>query len=223
MAAVLTRVRATLVAARRREPRAVALLGGPVLIALLLLVGTVVLVLREPPPPAAGWVDAVDGDFRRGTGFWKAGKAWKWKGHHTGVDYEAAAGTPVVAAGPGTISVEGPGGAYGKHVEIDHGTVDGRRVITLYAHLSRYAGVGVGDRVQAGDRIGYVGETGNAFGPHLHFEVRLDWAGGVSDAEFTDGWRWIDEHRAPAPGLGGPPTRPTGRAADLDSDDGPPR
>ncbi len=182
---------------RRRERPALVMAAALLLALLLLLTGIVVLALRDDtPPPGQGWVDPVDGDFRYGTPFWKPGKAWKWKGHHTGVDYEAASGTRVVAAGPGRITVKGPGGAYGKHVEIDHGTVDGQRIVTLYAHLSSYAAVSVGQQVEAGTLIGHVGNTGNSFGPHLHFEVRVNWQGGVNNSEFADGWKWVDAHRA---------------------------
>jgi murein DD-endopeptidase MepM/ murein hydrolase activator NlpD len=88
---------------------------------------------------------------------------------HSGIDYPAARGTPVTASAPGKVAFAGwsPGG-WGYLVTIDHGG----GVRTLYAHLSR-VGVRVGQRVATGRRIGRVGASGHATGPHLHFEVRL--------------------------------------------------
>jgi murein DD-endopeptidase MepM/ murein hydrolase activator NlpD len=88
---------------------------------------------------------------------------------HSGIDYPAPTGTPVKAAAAGKVSFAGwsPGG-WGNLVTIDHGG----GVRTLYAHLSR-VGVRIGQRVGTGRRIGRVGASGNATGPHLHFEVRL--------------------------------------------------
>ncbi|TCW87305.1 peptidase [Burkholderia sp. SRS-46] len=90
---------------------------------------------------------------------------------HTGVDLAAPSGTRVDAAADGTVSFVGtdPGG-YGKYVIVDH--ADGYS--TYYAHLSAYAhGLKVGEPVRQGQRLGSVGMTGAATGPHLHFEVRV--------------------------------------------------
>ena len=88
---------------------------------------------------------------------------------HAGVDFPAATGTAVAAAGAGRVVFAGPsGGGWGKLVVIDHG----QRVRTRYAHLSRI-GVRVGERVVVGSTVGLVGATGEATGPHLHFEVLL--------------------------------------------------
>lgn len=143
-----------------------------------------------------GWRDPVAG--QRGTPFHQYGSAWAWKGWHTGADFTAPIGTPIVASGPGTISKKGWGGAYGNEIEIDHGTIDGHRIGTLYAHMSGFANIQVGQQVQAGDLIGYVGMTGNTFGPHVHMEVHRDWAGGASDSEFLDPFAWIDSHNGTA-------------------------
>jgi peptidoglycan hydrolase-like protein with peptidoglycan-binding domain len=90
-------------------------------------------------------------------------------GFHAGVDVIAPAGAPVLAAAPGRVVWAGyRAGGWGLLVTIAHR--DGVR--TMYAHLSR-VGVRVGDRVDAGARVGRVGATGDATGPHLHFEVRL--------------------------------------------------
>ena len=90
-------------------------------------------------------------------------------GFHAGVDLIAPAGTPVAAAAAGRVVWAGyRAGGWGLLVTIAHRD----SVRTMYAHLSR-VGVRVGQRVGAGERVGRVGATGDANGPHLHFEVRL--------------------------------------------------
>ncbi|MCU7923386.1 MAG: peptidoglycan DD-metalloendopeptidase family protein [Candidatus Thiodiazotropha sp. (ex Dulcina madagascariensis)] len=90
---------------------------------------------------------------------------------HRGVDYAAKTGTPIKAAGDGKIIHRGVKGGYGKAVIIQHGQV----YTTLYAHLSRYnKKAKKGQRVQQGQIIGYVGRTGLATGPHLHYEFRVN-------------------------------------------------
>jgi len=86
---------------------------------------------------------------------------------HTGVDLRAAEGAPIRAAAGGIVRDAGPRGGYGKAVEIDHG--DG--TTTLYAHASQLL-VHKGQRVDEGQPVGLVGQTGVATGPHLHFELR---------------------------------------------------
>ena len=86
---------------------------------------------------------------------------------HMGTDYAAPIGTPVHAAGDGRVSFEGVRGGYGNAVVLSHSN----DISTLYGHLSRFArGVHVGSHVQQGEVIGYVGMTGLATGPHLHYE-----------------------------------------------------
>lgn len=87
---------------------------------------------------------------------------------HRGVDFAAPKGTPIMAAGDGTIEAIGRNGNYGNYIRIRHsGTY-----ATAYAHLSGFAkGLKKGARVRQGDIIGYVGATGRATGPHLHYEV----------------------------------------------------
>jgi peptidoglycan hydrolase-like protein with peptidoglycan-binding domain len=87
---------------------------------------------------------------------------------HAGVDFLATAGTIVSAAREGRVVWAAPLDGFGNCVVISHG----RGVRTLYAHLSQID-AGLLDRVEAGDRIGIVGSTGHATGPHLHFEVRV--------------------------------------------------
>jgi murein DD-endopeptidase MepM/ murein hydrolase activator NlpD len=107
------------------------------------------------------------GSYELSAGFGSAGEHWS-TGEHTGQDFAAPVGTPVVAAGPGVVRVEHPSWA-GNLVRIDHGG----GVETLYAHLSQ-VDVTDGQSVAAGQRVGAVGNRGNTTGPHLHLEVRLD-------------------------------------------------
>ncbi len=90
---------------------------------------------------------------------------------HKGVDYSASIGTPVKTTGDGKIVFRGDKNGYGNVVEIEHG----QKYSTLYAHLSRFKpGLKVGSSIKQGDIIGYVGKTGLATGPHLHYEFRID-------------------------------------------------
>jgi murein DD-endopeptidase MepM/ murein hydrolase activator NlpD len=86
---------------------------------------------------------------------------------HMGTDYAAPIGTPVHAAGDGRVSFAGRRGGYGNAIVLTHGG----NIETLYGHMSRFArNMRVGTHVQQGDVIGYVGMTGLATGPHLHYE-----------------------------------------------------
>jgi murein DD-endopeptidase MepM/ murein hydrolase activator NlpD len=87
---------------------------------------------------------------------------------HQGVDYAAPKGTPVKASGDGKIIFRGWKGGYGNTIILQHGG----SVTTLYGHLSRFDKRGYGSRVSQGDVIGYVGATGLATAPHLHYEYR---------------------------------------------------
>lgn len=90
---------------------------------------------------------------------------------HKGVDYAAPQGTPVRATATGTVVHASRKGGYGHTVILQHGD----RYSTLYAHLSQYRnGLSVGDQIFQGDVIGFVGSTGLATGPHLHYELRID-------------------------------------------------
>lgn len=95
-----------------------------------------------------------------------------WR-RHEGVDYAAGSGTPVMAAGEGTVTSAGWAGGYGRMIEIRHQN----GIATRYGHLSRFAtGIGAGSRVHQSDVIGYVGSTGLATAPHLHYEFRMNGA-----------------------------------------------
>jgi murein DD-endopeptidase MepM/ murein hydrolase activator NlpD len=124
---------------------------------------------------------------------------------HEAIDYAAPTGTPVVAIGAGVVEFAGPASGYGNLVEIHHD--DG--YVSRYGHLSRFA-AGLRERapVEAGQMIGYVGQTGDATGPHLHFEflkrgekinfLALKTAGvdRLTDAEFGTFARIRDERLA---------------------------
>jgi murein DD-endopeptidase MepM/ murein hydrolase activator NlpD len=88
------------------------------------------------------------------------------EGFHTGIDLTAPYDSPVYATAPGTVSFAGWRDDYGKIVEIDHGN----GIATRYAHLHAFT-VSVGQRVTAHQQVGYLGSTGRATGPHVHYEV----------------------------------------------------
>ncbi|MGQ0429826.1 MAG: M23 family metallopeptidase [Gammaproteobacteria bacterium] len=90
---------------------------------------------------------------------------------HRGVDFAAPAGTPIKAAGAGRVVSRGWNGGYGNAVVLAHAG----GITTLYGHMSRYAnGLSVGEHVSQGEVIGYVGRTGLATAPHVHYEYRVN-------------------------------------------------
>jgi murein DD-endopeptidase MepM/ murein hydrolase activator NlpD len=90
---------------------------------------------------------------------------------HKGVDFGVPTGTPIYAAGEGVVEQSGWAGGYGRFVLLRHN----QHLETAYGHMSRIAASSaVGQHVHQGQVIGYVGMTGDATGPHLHFEVRKD-------------------------------------------------
>jgi murein DD-endopeptidase MepM/ murein hydrolase activator NlpD len=92
---------------------------------------------------------------------------------HKGVDFAASTGTPIFAAGDGVIARIGKLRGYGNYIQIKHNS----QYATAYAHMSRFAkGLKKGRKVQQGDVIGYVGSTGLATGPHLHYEILVEGA-----------------------------------------------
>ncbi|MFB7916847.1 peptidoglycan DD-metalloendopeptidase family protein [Streptomyces sp. NPDC056061] len=113
---------------------------------------------------ASGYVHPVPGNHT--TGYRASGSNWS-SGSHTGIDFPVFTGTGVKAITSGTVVTAGWGGAYGNQVVIKH--ADGR--YSQYGHLSSIS-VSAGQSVGAGQQIGLSGSTGNATGPHLHFEVR---------------------------------------------------
>jgi murein DD-endopeptidase MepM/ murein hydrolase activator NlpD len=113
----------------------------------------------------SAWVVPIRGDYTITARFDQYGPHWNTT--HTGIDLAAPHGREVLAASAAQVTDADRGGRYGLRVEITH--PDGTR--TWYAHLSTIA-VAPGLHVAAGDVIGHVGSTGNATGPHLHYEVR---------------------------------------------------
>jgi murein DD-endopeptidase MepM/ murein hydrolase activator NlpD len=106
---------------------------------------------------------------RVGSGFGARQDPFNGEGaFHTGLDIEAPYGTPVRAAADGEVTGAALGAGYGRQVELDHG----HDTLTVYGHLSAIAVV-PGQRVTRGQVIGYVGQSGRATGPHLHYEVRV--------------------------------------------------
>jgi hypothetical protein len=120
---------------------------------------------------------------------------------HAGIDFRGRTGTPVLAGSAGRVETVGRKGAYGKTIVINHGN----SFTTLYGHLSGYA-VKKGDWVNLGQTIGYIGRTGRATGPHLHFEVRchnvplnpmkfLGTMGQMAEVKFRRRVRGLSQHR----------------------------
>jgi len=93
----------------------------------------------------------------------------RWGRMHNGIDIAANVGTPVIAAGGGTVIAAGNSGGFGNRILINHGG----GLVTLYAHLNTINVVN-GQSVSAGTPIGSVGNTGHSTGPHLHFETRVN-------------------------------------------------
>lgn len=116
-------------------------------------------------------------------GTWSATSPYGWRidpvtgasSLHTGNDYAAPLGTPILAIGDGTVTYAGahPSG-YGHLILVDH-TIRGRKVTSGYAHMyGNSIQVRVGERVTAGQQVAAVGSDGKSIGPHLHFEIRLN-------------------------------------------------
>ncbi|WP_073110293.1 M23 family metallopeptidase [Pollutimonas bauzanensis] len=94
----------------------------------------------------------------------------KWAGHQ-GIDYAATKGTPIRATAQGEVTFIGVQNGYGKVIFVEHDNA----YSTVYAHQSRFKrGLRKGDRIEKGQIIGYVGSTGTASGPHLHYELRVN-------------------------------------------------
>ena len=118
------------------------------------------------------WPLPINGDITSGFG-WRTDPFTGEQSFHGGIDIGVAAGTPIIAADAGIVTVangvDSWGGGYGFYVMIDHGDGDE----TLYAHCSSIC-VTYGQTVQKGEVIAYVGSTGNSTGNHLHFEIRVN-------------------------------------------------
>lgn len=154
--------------------------------------------------PAPVRVMPLPGTVRWSTPFHQAGRLWA-SGFHTGQDFSAATGTPLLAVADGTVETAGPTaggypggfGPYGNMVllRLDPAPGDGGAVVQIrYAHLANVS-VSAGQPVTAGQVLGASGATGNVTGPHLHFEVLVNgafvdprgWLTGASVADLTAG------------------------------------
>lgn len=93
----------------------------------------------------------------------------RWRSHR-GVDYGGPIGTPIHATGNGKIIFQGWGAGYGRHIKVQHAG----KYMTLYGHLSKFGQFKKGDYVTQGQTIGYLGMSGLATGPHLHYEFRIN-------------------------------------------------
>ena len=93
---------------------------------------------------------------------------------HTGVDFAAPTGTPILSACDGVVlfKAQMPNG-FGNYIVVYHGDYNGKSVATMYGHMSAFGNYEAGDHVSAGDVIGYVGSTGLSTGPHLHFQLHI--------------------------------------------------
>ena len=118
----------------------------------------------DSTPSASGLIWPVSGPVVSPFGY-------RWGRLHAGIDIAVSYGTPIHAAAAGTVVLAGWVSGYGNYTCIDHGG----GLATCYAHQSSYA-VSQGAAVGQGQVIGYVGCTGHCFGPHLHFEVRINGA-----------------------------------------------
>ncbi|MEX6632046.1 M23/M56 family metallopeptidase [Hyphococcus lacteus] len=147
-------------------PSKIALIGSAIFAAGI-AVAQATIAVAPPPARVALPVTPVNGEITISFGETNDGKKLAY---HEGVDIRAKRGTPVLAAGDGKVidatDLYRGGKSWGKVVVIDHG----HGLVTRYAHLDSYK-INKGDRVAAGDVIANVGSTGNATGPHLHFEV----------------------------------------------------
>ena len=121
--------------------------------------------------------EPIQGRYTLSARYGQRGGIWS-AGWHTGLDFRVKSGTPVVAAANGTIIASGWGGSYGYRIEVDHGN----GYTTAYNHLSKIE-ISSG-KVAAGQEIGKSGTSGNATGPHLHFEV-------TKDGEFMNPTSWL--------------------------------
>lgn len=124
----------------------------------------------QKPAPAAGWVRPNAGGVTSGFGprNTQCAPGYCSTSYHYGLDLGGACSSAILAASSGTVVYAGPNGGYGNFVKIDHGS----GLATGYAHIEN-GGIRVsnGQKVNAGDLIATVGNTGNSFGCHLHFEV----------------------------------------------------
>lgn len=119
--------------------------------------------------------------FNSSLGFKSALPSFKYattpygKNGHTGVDWAALGGTPIYAVADGVVTIAANHYSYGNYVQVYHGAdSSGKTFATLYAHMKSWPSVSVGQTVKQGQLLGYVGNTGNSYGNHLHLEMRVN-------------------------------------------------
>ena len=122
----------------------------------------------EAPKPSTGYIRPVNGRITSPYGY-RVHPVYGDRRFHTGVDYAAGYGVPVVSTKSGTVILAKYHASYGNYMIVDHG--DG--IASLYAHLSGFA-ASYGQKVSQGQTIGSIGSTGTSTGPHLHFEIRVN-------------------------------------------------
>lgn len=130
-----------------------------------------------PAVSAGNWTKPASGSFTSGYGYRMHPIYGKGKMHY-GIDIANSPGTPVLSAADGVVSYASPLSTYGNVIMVTH-SIDGQTFTSLYAHLSSI-GVGVGQVVSKGQKIGGIGTTGNSTGPHLHFEIHLGYWEGMA-------------------------------------------
>lgn len=118
-----------------------------------------------------------------------SGKGWRWGREHKGLDIEANPGTPMYAYLPGKIVFSGNAGAYGYRVEWK----DSNGNVHSYSHMQSNPGFRVGQKIEQGQLIGYVGSTGRSTGPHLHWEIQN------SRGSYLDPVQWTKQNPLPKP------------------------
>jgi len=119
----------------------------------------------QQSPGSGGWVYPLIGT----KGQCSSGFGARWGQWHYGLDLAAPIGVPIGAASAGTVIAAGPASGYGQWIKIQHAG----GVVTIYGHVDTYI-VTVGQQVQAGTKIGTVGNRGESTGPHLHFQIELN-------------------------------------------------
>ena len=135
------------------------------------------------PSPGSGILAyPVDGYVTSPFGY-RSHPIYHYWGLHDGIDFGGGCGTPLRAAAPGKVVSSYYSGVYGNRLVIDHGVLGGRGIATIYNHASGY-NVGVGDRVEVGQVIGFEGSTGWSTGCHLHFTV-------MANGQAVDPMNWL--------------------------------
>ncbi|MBC2933068.1 peptidoglycan DD-metalloendopeptidase family protein [Nocardioides sp. zg-1228] len=138
---------------------------------------------QAAPSPGSGILASpVDGYVTSPFGY-RSHPIYHYWGLHDGVDFAGGCGTPLRAAAPGRVVSSYYSGVYGNRLVIDHGVLGGRGIATIYNHASGY-NVGVGDRVEVGQVIGFEGSTGWSTGCHLHFTV-------MANGQAVDPMNWL--------------------------------